>query len=344
VSCPLRVPLPKPVFEGFQLGARPLYSDQPYKERALPFDPTLAAIRFGTGLSPSHAPAQSVEALLADLSGPDHMARRHPIPGFHDVSPSLFEMRQANRQRREARGTADEDAAEARMAALRQAANDIRVANHQASVARMLDTAFGLGERLTDFWADHFTVKSRNFFEQHLITPYVQDAIRPHVAGRFPDMLRAVVLHPMMLLFLEQWRSTGPQSALGVRTGRGLNENLARELLELHLLGVDGGYGQSDVRELAELLTGLTYQPHRGFFYDPRMAEPGGERVLGVTFSGAASLDTVLDALDALALHPYTAAHLAHKLAVHFVRPDPAPGMVAGSYTHLTLPASISGH
>jgi uncharacterized protein (DUF1800 family) len=131
-----------------------------------------------------------------------------------------------------------------------------------------------------------------------------------------------------MILYLDQQRSAGPNSAQAGH-GRGLNENLAREVLELHTLGVGGPYTQTDVRELAELMTGLNFNPDRGFVYRPGMAEPGAETVLGVTFSDAAAVDTVHAALDMLARHPATVAHLARKLAVHFVADDPDPGLVA---------------
>jgi len=295
----------------------------------LAFDPTLAAIRYGTGLSPYHAPAGRVDDILIDLIAPDAMDRLHPIPGYDTIVPSLAAMHRGNRLLREARETPHEPAALAHNREIRVAANTARVNGHLALMARSLDSRYGLRERLASFWADHFTVKSRAFIQNHLVTPYVEDAIRPHITGRFQDMLKAVVLHPMMLTYLEQWRSTGPMSVLGLRLKRGLNENLARELLELHLLGVDGSYSQRDVRELAELLTGLVYHSRRGFYYDDRMAEPGAEKVLGVTFSHEASLRNILDALEVLAMHPETAAHLARKMAVHFVSPDPDAAMIA---------------
>lgn len=293
------------------------------------FDPTLAAIRFGTGLSPRRPLVPDVDALVSDLMTPDRMQRQHRIDGYENVTPSLAAIYRGNRRLRAARGTDTEEAALAHFRDLRADATDSRVNGHLTTIARSLDSYTGLRERLTAFWADHFTVKARAFVQSHLITPYAEDAIRPHITGRFADMLKAVTLHPMMLTFLEQWRSTGPESELGKRTGRGLNENLARELLELHLLGVDGSYTQRDVRELAELLTGLVYHAQRGFYYDARMAEPGAERVLGIRFSPQADLNTVLTALEALALHPETAQHLAHKLAVHFVSPEPDTAMVA---------------
>ena len=298
-------------------------------ENAVRFDPTLAAIRFGTGLTPLRAPPQSLADIIQDLTERDRMAALHPVPGYDTIAPSLAAMHRGNRLLREARDTEHEPDALAHNREIRRAANTQRFGNNLTVMARSLDSVTGLRERLTAFWADHFTVKARAAIQNHLVTPYAEDAIRPYVTGRFGDMLRAVVLHPMMLLYLEQWRSTGPNSPLGQRLGRGLNENLARELLELHLVGVDGSYDQEDVREFAELLTGLVYHSRRGFYYDQRMAEPGAEEVLGVTFGEDASLSNILIALDTLALHPETAQHLAQKMAVHFVSPTPDPDMVA---------------
>jgi uncharacterized protein (DUF1800 family) len=156
----------------------------------------------------------------------------------------------------------------------------------------------------------------------------IDEAIRPHVTGRFADMLGAVITHPGMLIYLNQAASFGPGSRKGQTRGKGLNENLARELLELHTLGVGASYSQTDVRELAELLTGLTVSPDQGFVFDPGRAEPGPETVLGVAYSGK-GLAPVLQALDDLAARPETAAHIARKMVVHFVADDPDPALVA---------------
>jgi len=295
----------------------------------VPFDPTLAAIRFGTGLSPRHAPPRDAGAMLAALVGPDGAAQAHPIAPFSTAAPSLRAFRSLSRARRAALGTPQEAAAEAAFQEIRLRARDQRTVHFHATLARGIMTPDGFRERLALFWADHFTVRARNAFGGHLVAPYVEEAIRPHLTGRFADMLRAAATHPMMLDYLDQSRSMGPNSPAGQRQGRGLNENLARELLELHTLGVDGPYGQGDVRQLAALLTGLVHDPDAGFDYRPRMAEPGAETVLGTTYSARAELATVHAALDDLAAHPATAAHLARKIAVHFVSDDPDPGLVA---------------
>jgi len=165
-----------------------------------------------------------------------------------------------------------------------------------------------------------------------LAAPYAETVIRPHLAGRFEDMLIAAATSPLMLHYLDQNRSAGPGSRAAERRKRvsGLNENLAREVLELHTLGVDGPYSQADVRQLAELFTGLSVSLENGFVYRPVMAEPGSETVLGGTYGGGTpKLDQVLSALRDLARHPATARHIAWKLAVHFTSDTPEPALVS---------------
>jgi uncharacterized protein (DUF1800 family) len=296
--------------------------------RALIFNSDLAGIRFGSGLSPVVAAPRSAADMLDLLAGEDLAALRWPVPRWAMVTPSLAALRQAGRERRAANGTAGQAAAEATYMQLRRDAVAARAADVRAYLSRQTATEDGLRERLVMFWADHFTVRSRNSFTDHMVAPYVEEVIRPHVTGRFSDMLKAAETHPMMLAYLDQTDSTGPNSARAARRDRGLNENLAREMLELHTVGVDGPYRQRDVRQLAELLTGLGVNPDTGMVYRPDYAEPGGETVLGVTYSPEADLSTVHAVLDDLAAHPATAMHLARKLAVHFVADDPDPGLV----------------
>lgn len=202
-------------------------------------------------------------------------------------------------------------------------------------------------ERLVAFWSNHLCV---SIASKALITPlagsYEREAIRPHVLGRFEDMVRASAQHPAMLLYLDNIASIGPQSR-GARAGRrrgktrGLNENYARELLELHTLGVDGGYTQQDVQELARMLTGWTVsdlQRARSsasgagdgyrFEFDPKLHEPGAKTLLGKRYPEA-GVHEGEQAIGALARHPSTAAFIATKLARHFVGDEPPPAAVA---------------
>jgi uncharacterized protein (DUF1800 family) len=196
-----------------------------------------------------------------------------------------------------------------------------------------------LVERLVAFWSNHFTVSGLRPVAAGLIGPYEAEAIRPHLFGRFADLLKTATLHPAMLLYLDNATSIGPKSRAGTRRDKGLNENLARELMELHTLGVDGGYSQADVTELAKILTGWTIhrpnQPKRaitatrgGAVFITAIHEPGNKVLLGKTYrdQGADEADA---ALDDLARHPATARFIATKLARHFIADDPPPAAVA---------------
>jgi len=290
----------------------------------MPFDPTLAAIRFGSGLSPKFAPPRSAAELLAEINE----APPFRVAAFEAVQPTVSDFQAAFKRVRDARDTAELDAREQEYREVRIAANDVYYNAIQATMARHVGADFGFAERLCAFWADHFTVKARSAAQRHMVTSFVEDAIRPYLNGSFARMLKAVAMHPMMLIYLEQVQSVGPESAFGKRQKRGLNENLAREMLELHTLGVNGSYDQTDVTEFAELLTGLTYQPQRGMFYDPRFAEPGPETVLGVTYDADGGVSNILEALDNLAINPETAHHISTKIAAEFVGDAPDAALV----------------
>lgn len=293
------------------------------------FQSHVAVIRFGMGLSPHDAVPSHAGDLLDEVAGPDDMARLHPIPPFATAEPSALAFSDANRARHRAIGTAAFAAAEAKVKHLQTEARTAYLNNVLATFGRAIDASIGFRERLVAFWTDHFTVVAGGGNQRHLVSPFIEEAIRPHVGGRFADMLRAVEMHPAMLLYLQQVTSVGPNSPAGQRRGRGLNENLAREMLELHTLGVGGGYTQTDVRELAELLTGLTFAPAEGQYYAANRAEPGAETVLGVTYSDDANVAVIEQVLSDLAAHPATGGHLARKLAMHFVADDPDPSLVA---------------
>jgi len=270
------------------------------------------AIRFGYGLPAGAGP----EAMLAGLTGPDQAMADWPGLTLDELWPLFTEVREARRAKDKAA-----------LPKLARQANGFALRGLQAGFARAIGSTDPLRERLVAFWADHFTTAPRNQIERVLPGLLQDAAIRPHVAGRFADMLQAVITHPGMLVYLDQAASFGPGSRRGKRRDKGLNENLARELLELHTLGVSAGYTQTDVSELAKLLTGLTIRTGRGFVFDQGQAEPGSETVLGVTY-GDSGIEPVLQVLEDLSLRPETAAHLARKLAVHFVADDPPPTLV----------------
>jgi uncharacterized protein (DUF1800 family) len=190
-------------------------------------------------------------------------------------------------------------------------------------------------ERLVMFWSNHFCVSANKGPVRGIAGAYEREAIRPHVLGRFADMLLAAAKHPAMLVYLDNHVSVGPGSRAGKERGLGLNENLAREILELHTLGVGGGYTQADVTNLARILTGWTVanlanvriEPGK-FFFAPARHEPGDWTVLGKRYA-AKGLETGEAVLRDLAAHPATARHVAGKLARHFVAQEPPPALVA---------------
>ena len=192
-----------------------------------------------------------------------------------------------------------------------------------ARVQLAMTTDSPLVERLVGFWSNHFTISMQNAVLRSIAGAYEREAIRPHVLGRFHDLLHAVVRHPAMLVYLDNTRSIGPNSRFGRRRGRGLNENLAREILELHTVGVNGGYTQDDVMNFARALTGWSVHNRdddaQGTFqFNPRWHEPGAVTIMGRTYPDG-GIEQAEAVLDDLARHPATARHVARKLAVHFV-------------------------
>ncbi|HSI40317.1 MAG TPA: DUF1800 domain-containing protein [Xanthobacteraceae bacterium] len=207
----------------------------------------------------------------------------------------------------------------------------------EARFASACAAPVGFVERLVAFWSNHFAISADKGGQVKVMAgAYEREAIRPHVLGRFQDMLDAVSKHPAMLLYLDNNVSAGPKSAFGQRSGRGLNENLAREILELHTLGVDGGYGQADVTAFANILTGWTVRsgdkaPDEAlgrFAFEAGRHEPGDHEVLGRRY-GQAGLAQGEGVLADIARHPATARHIARKLAAHMVSDTPPPDLVA---------------
>ena len=187
-------------------------------------------------------------------------------------------------------------------------------------------------ERMVMFWSNHFAVSFKGKPQMAgLVGVYEREAIRPHVLGKFSDMLRAVVGHPAMLVYLDNVQSFGPNSVIGKRRGKGLNENLAREILELHTLGVDGGYTQEDVIGFAKILTGWTVKPPRfgggGFNFIKYVHEPGAHEVLGKTYDQDGQAQGV-EVLKDLARHPSTARFIATKMVRHFITDKPSVSII----------------
>ena len=213
---------------------------------------------------------------------------------------------------------------------------DAYIAEAAARTQNQIETGQPVIERLVAFWSNHFTVSVQRPKILGLSGAFEREAIRPHVTGRFLDMLTASTRHPAMLLYLDNAQSIGPDSIAGRRQNKGLNENLAREILELHTLGVEGGYSQTDVREFAKILTGWSVvrlkdseqADNRSFQFYDRIHEPGDKTLLGVKYPEAGEEEGTR-ALAAIARHPATAKHVATKLARHFMADEPAPAAVA---------------
>jgi uncharacterized protein (DUF1800 family) len=208
-------------------------------------------------------------------------------------------------------------------------------AEAEARLQKQLQARVGFVERLVAFWSNHFAVSVAKSAQLRAAAgPFEREAIRPNVLGKFAALLRAAETHPAMILYLDNQNSIGPGAAPGIFAGKGLNENLAREILELHTLGVGSGYTQADVTEFARILTGWSVAGPESevgaigsFLFKPNWHEPGQRTLLGKTYADA-GVDQGRAALDDLARHPATARHIATKLVRHFVADDPPADLI----------------
>ena len=298
----------------------------------------VAASRFGMGAGP---PAQQDPKswLLAQLRNPETPGCLAALPTAASTLHTLEEVRKARREAGSRMVSVDgktEDPVQTRWNGQAKALYLQSVAlRYQAAIAST--TPFC--ERLVAFWSNHFTVSGVRPEVRPMVGAYEQEAIRPHILGRFHDMVRAVVMHPAMGNYLDNAYSVGPDSPVGQHQHRGVNENLGRELLELHTLGVDGGYTESDVRALARILTGWTFQGLRDiepgtFKFDPRMHEPGAQTLLGRTYEQDGQAQGEAALVD-ICRHPATARHVARQMAQHFIAdrpPEDAVERLAGAF------------
>ncbi|HEX5212278.1 MAG TPA: DUF1800 domain-containing protein, partial [Pseudolabrys sp.] len=297
--------------------------------------------RFGFGPRPGDIERIASDprgALLAELKPAAGLLKDPDLPSGGAAFREAFEFRQERKAEREARrmqpGMTPDIAAKPRQGGMIPLPQQIYLTEAKARYDAALSADVGLVERLVWFWSNHFCVSADKGPTRPLCGAYEREAIRPHVLGKFSDMLLAVETHPAMLLYLDNARSIGPNSFAGLRRGKGLNENLAREIMELHTLGVRTGYTQADVTSFAKVITGWSIRPpkqdavHGGeFWFNERLHEPGPQTIIGKTYAedcfgqGRAVLET-------LAHHPATAKHIATKLATHFVADAPPPALV----------------
>lgn len=304
-------------------------------------DAAIAANRFGFGARPGELAGLGTaarDALSAQLSGPAPRIAAE-LPASQDLLVRIIALREERR-----RAGDDPAAAQLKVAQrLREVYAPAYLDDARARFEAAVTSDRSFVERLVQFWSNHFAVSVDKVAVLGLAGAMEREAIRPHVLGRFPDMLKAVEQHPAMLLFLDNQASIGPNSSFaqlaarrGARRVPGLNENLGREILELHTVGVDGGYAQTDVTSLAAVITGWSIGgeagPVRGgepgrFLFRDALHEPGAKSVLGRRYpeDGLAQGERVL---RDLALNPRTARHLATKLARHFIADEPPPAVV----------------
>lgn len=299
-----------------------------------------AANRFGLGPRPGELDAIAADPrgwLRAQLEG--GRRAQPPLTGVAPSHETLAELLRAfyamrafkKADKRDAGADRSEQLADMRRD-LRRSVIETQLRQLGARLSLSLETEKPFRERLVQFWSNHFTVSSAGG-KRLIVTScaaYESEAIRGHLDGHFVDMLLAVEQHPVMLAYLDNLQSLGPGSRAGRRRSRrGLNENLAREILELHTLGVAGGYSQEDVTSLARIITGWTVandrqipgEPGR-FAFVEAMHEPGTHRLLGRAYpeDGVRQGE---EALASLAAHPSTARFIATKLVRHFVADDP---------------------
>jgi len=303
----------------------------------------IAANRFGLGARPGDLQtivAKPATWLLDQLQGPDRLPA--VIKGLRDSASVLVEVQDLRRAQRKMQRSGEAiDPVEKYGRIVRGLYVEQAGARYRNAV--QTDTPFH--ERLVHFWSNHFAISADKQPLPAIAGLFENEAIRPNITGKFADLLIAVEQHPAMILYLDNQRSIGPGSTLAKRANRrqnrqtfGLNENLAREILELHTLGVAGGYSQEDVTTFAKIITGWSIggANERGRFADGEpgkfefreaIHEPGDQTVLGKRYA-AAGIEQGEAVLRDLAVHPSTAHFLATKLARHFVADEPPESLV----------------
>lgn len=321
----------------------------------------IATNRFGLGARPGDLEIVDKHPqawLLDQLQGPSQLPR--DIRQLEHSSKVLVEIQDLRREDREMKRAASDDPSPDVVKKYGRAAR----AHYVGQVAARYRTAAAsdhpFHERLVHFWSNHFAISADKQPLPTIAGLFENEAIRPNVAGKFADLLIAAEQHPAMILYLDNQRSAGPNSPLARRANRrnnnrnfGLNENLAREILELHTLGVDGGYAQDDVTTFAKVITGWSIggQGDNGRFADGEpgtfefreiIHEPGAQTLLGNRYPQA-GVDQGEAVLRDLAVHPSTARFLATKLARHFVADEPPAGLVdAMASTYLETGGELS--
>jgi uncharacterized protein (DUF1800 family) len=297
----------------------------------------IAATRFGLGARAGEIERASADpqAFLTAQIRPHGAEPTQPNPPLLADRMRDYFAYKLDRARDKQDGTPKSPTA---LAAHRELRDDT-AADFLARVQLGATTPDGFRERWALFWANHFTVSAAKVRTATLMGPFEDEAIRPHVFGRFEDLLLASSTHPAMLYYLDQSRSIGPESPaakIQAQGGKhtGLNENLAREILELHTVGLEAGYAQSDVTEFARAMTGWTVDGDRDgpdqvgrFVFHERTHQPGARTIMGKRYPDG-GVEQARAVMRDLAASPHTAHHIALKLARHFVADDPPPALV----------------
>lgn len=317
---------------------------------AIDVNAAIAANRFGLGARPGDLQAIGGDArgwLRAQIASAPPLIETTGLQSTQQIlsgaEPIVRARREARRARADGAVDADADAKAIADIAMRLPqylrplyADDARARLHAALLSER-----PFAERLVHFWSNHFAVSVDKQAVLGIAGSFEREAIRPRIFGRFRDLLLAVEMHPAMLLYLDNQQSVGPDSMLARRAAQrgrtlGLNENLAREILELHTLGVDTGYTQADVTSFAKVLTGwslgggegqLANGPPGTFVFRPQVHEPGSQTVLHKRYAQADQAQGIAVLCD-LAAAPPTARHIATKLARHFIADDPPAAAV----------------
>jgi len=307
--------------------------------------PEIAVLRFGLGARPNDLKEAAGDPrgwLRAQTRGPVSRAGDTPLASSAEIFAAVLAAREERQEMRRA-ATNDSDAVKLELNVLRDAYMPHYRAQVLARARSAALTTQPFAERLVHFWANHFAVSADKGAIYGVAGTLENEAIRPHVNGRFIDMLTAVEQHPAMIAFLDNQYSVGTDSEAAQFAARhnakrqfGINENLAREILELHTLGVNGGYSQGDVTSFAQIITGWSIGGGKGrlaggetgrFYFRENMHEPGAKRFMGKTYAqdGQAQGEAVL---ADLARAGSTARFIATKLARHFIADDPPPAAV----------------
>ena len=309
--------------------------------------PAIAANRFGLGARPGELTTIGGDGrdwLRAQLKGAPPRVNDEGLQASSDILVEALDLR---REIRSARLNTDSEAGAA-LLKVPQLLRPIYMKEVTVRFREAVKTDRPFLERLTQFWANHFAVSVDKNLLLGLAGSLEREAIRPNVLGNFSDLLLAVESHPAMLLYLDNHLSVGPSSKAGLKIQRhhaerkiGINENLAREILELHTLGVGGGYTQADVTTFAEVLTGWSIGRERGrgpegepgkFMFRAEIHEPGAKTIVGKRYPDT-GYDQGVAVLRDLAINPSTARFIATKLARHFIADDP-PGKAVDRIAH----------